>query len=83
MIEDTSHTSLEEGTDDSQEMINFEDISEILFHANAGAEHRQTLRVLGNLRNKSVIVLIDGGSTHNFIHQAVVSKFGLPVNRNK
>lgn len=75
MIEDTSHTSLEEGTDDSQEMINFEDMPEILFHAIAGAKHRQNLRVLGNLRNKSVIMLIDGGNTHNFIHKAVVSKF--------
>jgi hypothetical protein len=37
----------------------------------------------GILRNKSVTVLIDGGSTHNFIDQAVVSKFGLLVNRSK
>jgi hypothetical protein len=52
MIEDTSHTSLEEGTDDSQEMINFEDIPEILFHAIAGAEHPQTLHVLGNFEEQ-------------------------------
>jgi predicted aspartyl protease len=64
-------------------MINFEDIPEISFHAIASVEHPQTLRVLGNLRNKSVTVLIDGGSTYNFIDQAVVSKFGLPVNHSK
>lgn len=64
-------------------MMNYEDIPEISFHAIVGAECPQTLRVLGNLRNKSVTMLIDGGSTYNFIDQAVVSKFGLPVNRSK
>nr|TKR84335.1 hypothetical protein D5086_0000258830 [Populus alba] len=83
MIEDTSHTSLEESTDDSQDMLNSEDMPEISFHAIVGAEHPQTLHVLGNLKNKSVTMLIDGGSTHNFIDQAVVSKFGLIVNRSK
>ncbi|KAJ0113156.1 hypothetical protein Patl1_03571 [Pistacia atlantica] len=28
-------------------------------------------------------MLIDGGSTHNFIDQAIVSKFGLPVIQDK
>jgi hypothetical protein len=37
----------------------------------------------GILRNKSVTVLIDEGNTHNFIDQAVVSKFGLLVNCSK
>jgi len=83
MIEDTSHTSLKEGIDDPQDMLNSKDMPEISFHAIAGAEHPQTLRMLGNLKNKSVTVLIDRGSTHNFINQAVVSKFRLPVNRSK
>ena len=30
-----------------------------------------------------MIVLIDGGSTHNFIDQAIVTKFVLPVLQNK
>ena len=58
-------------------------ISEISFHAIAGAEHPQTIHVLGRLGNKDVTVLIDGGSTHNFIDQAIVSRFGLPVNHDK
>jgi hypothetical protein len=33
-------------------MINFEDIPEILFHAIAGAEHLQTLHVLGNFEEQ-------------------------------
>lgn len=61
----------------------FWDISEISFHAIAGVEHPQTLRILGNLRNKSVTVLINRGNTYNFIDQVVVSKCGLPVNHSK
>ena len=67
MIEDTSHISLEEGNDDSEEILNSMDMSKIYFHAIIGAEHPQNLLVLGNLGNKSVTVLIDGGNTHNFI----------------
>jgi hypothetical protein len=48
-----------------------------------GTEHPQTMRVIGQLKNKKVMLLIDGGSTHNFIDEAIVSKMALPVNREK
>ena len=83
MIEDSSNTSLEEEITDTEDIINSEDMPEISFHAIAGAEHPQTLRVLGQLGNKKVAVLIDGGSTYNFIDQAVVTKFGIPINRSQ
>ena len=67
MIADFSHKNLEEDRDDSQEIPSPEDILEISFHSIASAEHPQTLRVMENLRNKSVTMLIDGGSTHNLI----------------
>lgn len=56
---------------------------EISFHAISGATHPQTIRVLGKLRNKHVTVLIDGGSTHNFIDHAIVTKLGLPIMQDK
>ncbi|XP_060673303.1 uncharacterized protein LOC132803788 [Ziziphus jujuba] len=56
---------------------------EISFHAIAGTNHPQTIRVIGQLQNKDLTVLIDGGSTHNFIDQAVVTKYGLPVEKSK
>ena len=37
----------------------------------------------GRLKNKNLLVLIDGGSTHNFIDQATASRFGLYITRNK
>jgi hypothetical protein len=60
-----------------------EAIPEISFHALAGTNHPQTFRVIGKVGNKEVTVLIDGGSTHNFIDQAVVTKLALPVIRDK
>ncbi|XP_057481136.1 uncharacterized protein LOC130768158 [Actinidia eriantha] len=86
MIEDAPHIEEEEeenGEEPSQEAKTWELLPEISFHAIAGAEHPQTLRVLGKLKNKSLMVLIDGGSTHNFIDQHTASRFGLSIIRDK
>ncbi|KAI9165525.1 hypothetical protein LWI28_015644 [Acer negundo] len=56
---------------------------EISFHALAGTAHPQTFRVTGRVGNKDLTVLIDSGSTHNFIDQTVVNKLGLQVIRDK
>ena len=58
------------------EQEHHEVIPEISFHAIAGTEHPQTIRVLGKLKNKNVVVLIDGGSTHNFIDHAMSLSLG-------
>lgn len=39
----------------------------------------QTLRVLGHIVNVQVAILIDGGSTNNFIQGRVAKKLGLPL----
>lgn len=39
--------------------------------------------MIETLKNKPLTVLIDGGSTHNFINQYVVNKFELSVWHNK
>ncbi|KAK9230741.1 hypothetical protein WN944_023713 [Citrus x changshan-huyou] len=82
MIEDSpQHDCLE--TIEEVKQDTGESIPEISYHAIPGTEHPQTIRVLGKLKNKDIMVLVDGGSTHNFIDQSVVSKFGLPVVRDK
>ena len=35
----------------------------------------QTLKIEGHIKKKKVIVLIDSGSTHNFIHCKVAKEF--------
>ena len=41
----------------------------ISFNALAGISTLQTLKIEGYIKKKKVIVLIDSGSTHNFIHR--------------
>jgi len=43
----------------------------------------QTIRVVGKLRNTNVTILINGKSTHKFIDQKLVTKFELPVVKDK
>ncbi|KAJ0082794.1 hypothetical protein Patl1_12021 [Pistacia atlantica] len=83
MIEDLPHTGIEDVEGDQPELEPHEALPEISFYAIAGTEHPQTIRVLGKLKNKHVTVLIDGGSIHNFIDQAIVSEFSLPVIQDK
>ncbi|KAA8526488.1 hypothetical protein F0562_008310 [Nyssa sinensis] len=83
MIEDSPQASIENVEGIQLETEHHEAIPEISFHAITGTQHPQTIRVLGKLKNKNVMVLIDGSSTHNFIDQAIVSKFGLPVIQDK
>ena len=67
MIEDTPQLSADEYNDSHQETGIHKVMPEISFHAIAGTDHPQTIRVIGKLKNKHVTVLIDGGNTHNFI----------------
>jgi hypothetical protein len=70
----------EETVDVDMDIESLEDaIPEISFHALVGTAHSQTFQVIGNIGNQKVIVLIDWGSTHNFIEQSVVTKFGLQM----
>jgi len=44
----------------------------ILLHALAGISSTQALKIRGFIKHRPIVVLIDSGSTHNFIHQRVV-----------
>ncbi|KAA8531359.1 hypothetical protein F0562_006068 [Nyssa sinensis] len=83
MIEDSLDVGEENSDANGQGAEVLDALPEISFHAIAGAEHPQTLRVWGRLKNKNLMVLTDGGSTHNFIDQATASRFGLYITRNK
>ncbi|VFR03127.1 unnamed protein product [Cuscuta campestris] len=53
------------------------DISSL--HSMAGVTTPRSLRLTGHMARGSVEVLIDGGSTHNFVHPQVVERMGLAV----
>eukprot|EP00253_Pinus_taeda_P002246 PITA_02246 len=44
----------------------------ISLHFLAGISSPQTLKIRGFIKHRPVVVLIDSGSTHNFIHQRVI-----------
>jgi hypothetical protein len=51
------------------EAISSEELNPMIScNALAGISTHQTLKIEGYIKNKKVIVLIDSGSTHNFIH---------------
>ncbi|GMJ03418.1 hypothetical protein HRI_004011000 [Hibiscus trionum] len=55
------------------------DHSTISFNALAGYHTPTTLRVSGTIQGNPVRILIDGGSTHNFIQSRVAKHLALPV----
>eukprot|EP00253_Pinus_taeda_P015921 PITA_15921 len=68
--EDPPLEELEAVEEDSQK-DNVPDEPVISLHALAGISSPQTLKIRGFIKHRPVVVLIDSGSTHNFIHQKV------------
>nr|GEZ22140.1 transposon Ty3-G Gag-Pol polyprotein [Tanacetum cinerariifolium] len=79
MIGYAEETENENPTTDALDMQADEVQGEISFHAISGAILPQTLRLPGRIQNKDVVVLLDGGSTHNFVDQELVNHLGLQV----
>ncbi|KAD2805542.1 hypothetical protein E3N88_38919 [Mikania micrantha] len=80
MITDVVEVVDEDDSEVVSESVGTEEIhSEVSFHAISGSFLPQTLRLPGKILNTDVVVLIDGGSTHNFLEQALVDRFGLQV----
>eukprot|EP00253_Pinus_taeda_P002438 PITA_02438 len=78
-IDATDYSSTEEDPPlEEQEAIEEDNQKEIVsddpvisLNALAGISSPQTLKIRGFLKHRPVIVLIDSGSTHNFIHQKI------------
>jgi hypothetical protein len=47
----------------------------ILLNALTGFSAPQTLKLIGYIKNRKVIILVDSGSTHNFIHLYISKEF--------
>ncbi|KAD4585120.1 hypothetical protein E3N88_22721 [Mikania micrantha] len=54
-----------------------EETAEISLHTILGKPHPTTMKVTGKLHSTEVLILIDGGSTHNFISDVLVSELKL------
>ncbi|XP_061370669.1 uncharacterized protein LOC133313296 [Gastrolobium bilobum] len=51
----------------------------ISYHALAGQPSNNTLRLKGKINHTAVQILVDGGSTHNFIQDRLVKFLGLAI----
>eukprot|EP00253_Pinus_taeda_P019281 PITA_19281 len=60
-----------EPLEDENQQDNVSDEPVISLHALAGISSPQTLKIRGFIKHQPVVVLIDSGSIHNFIHQKV------------
>jgi hypothetical protein len=67
--EEEEEQEQEPSQDENVDAISCEELTPtILCNALAGISTPQTLKIEGYIKKKKVIVLIDSGSTHNFIH---------------
>ena len=53
--------------------------AQLSLHALSGHSAPETLRMKGTINDLHVSILIDGGSTHNFLHHRVVTALKLPT----
>lgn len=51
--------------------------AQISFHALSGHLAPETLRLVGCISTHNAVILVDGGSTHNFIQERLVKSLGL------
>jgi len=73
--EDTTPT--EEGIPEEQGVVVGADISSL--NSMASTSTPRSLRFTGTISGVPVLVLVDGGSSHNFIHPDVVEKLKIEV----
>ncbi|VFQ87158.1 unnamed protein product [Cuscuta campestris] len=74
------------GADAEEEDLSAEPEDDLLVTADisslnnfAGLQPPRSLRLMGRIGSHDVRVLIDGGSTHNFIHPEIVARLQLPL----
>ncbi|XLR33619.1 hypothetical protein S83_061519 [Arachis hypogaea] len=74
------HTAVVEPESDSDDAgEGDEQPPKISLNALAGEFHPETLRVRGTHSNRQLMILIDGGSTHNFVKGSVAKKLNLSL----
>ncbi|KAL6320971.1 hypothetical protein AAG906_010780 [Vitis piasezkii] len=81
LLEGNSIPNKEDDIDEEIEetAINEQTEPEISFHALTGWSTPKTMRITAKIGQHEVVVLIDSGSTHNFISEKVADMLHLPV----
>ncbi|XP_035548740.1 uncharacterized protein LOC118349222 [Juglans regia] len=68
-----------------EEMVRVEEPlkPEISLHALIGSSNPRTMRVMGRVNGQGIVILIDSGSTHNFLDSGVARRVKLPICADK
>ncbi|CAL5348860.1 unnamed protein product [Camellia sinensis] len=66
----------DEGADVEEDQVPEEEL-QISLNALSGSVSYRTMRVKGNVKKKLVMILIDSGSTHNFLSPEVIKRVGI------
>jgi hypothetical protein len=69
--------------EDLMEVSYEEENPEISLHAITGGNHPNTMRLIGWIGNHKIIVLVDSGSTHNFLDSSVGKKLKVSISREQ
>ncbi|GJX09954.1 retrovirus-related pol polyprotein from transposon TNT 1-94 [Tanacetum coccineum] len=83
ILNDNEHLvdrEVEANENEYEEGINQQGMAEISFHAILGKTSGTTMKVDETLKGRKVLILVDNGSTHNFISTSLVKQLGLKVN---
>uniref|UniRef100_A0A2N9HQL5 Reverse transcriptase n=1 Tax=Fagus sylvatica TaxID=28930 RepID=A0A2N9HQL5_FAGSY len=76
MLETQLEEDLDDGDNDEVESSNNHYLPQISLHTLSGTNTPQTMRVNGLAHGKKVQVLIDSGSTHNFVNAKYATRLG-------
>ncbi|KAF5454428.1 hypothetical protein F2P56_024094 [Juglans regia] len=81
-VEDEEGKQASEKEEENQQiqiLSSSKDELEISLAAIAGTPTMRTMRLVGRIKGEQVVILLDSGSSHNFIDTSLASKLQLPV----
>ncbi|CAA0840420.1 Unknown protein, partial [Striga hermonthica] len=78
---DNKEAEVEEEPEPMDDIEAFDEEAEISMHAVAGIRGPRTMRLPAWVKDQRVIVLVDNGSSHNFINADLSQKLNLPTTR--
>lgn len=81
-MDDDANVVGNEGQPNVEEVIEVESNEanlNIALHAIPGSSTSRTMRIKARLNNQELVILIESGSTHNFVDPAVVRRAQIPI----
>ncbi|KAK4278405.1 hypothetical protein QN277_016256 [Acacia crassicarpa] len=73
-VEETPNPQIEEISDDA---YGISPLAKISLHAILGRNSTSTLHFKGVINSKTILILIDNGSSHNFISKSLLAELGI------